>query len=381
MAPLARLLVIALLLAPVAPAQVLHVPGDYPDPQSAIAAASPGAVVVVEGGFWLPITIDKPLTLVGVADAIGLPLFLPDGPPPVAQSPITLAGGGSGTVRLAHIQVGGNVDGSAYSACAPSISGGGFAELHVFDSFIEGAPWVFAYNTTFPGADGINVDVPFVWVERCTVRGAFAVADDNHAHTSCPDAGDALVTTGTVMLLDSDVNGGTGPVLEWDSDGAGSCPPSCPGGAGGDGVRCAKLVHSGSSIGAGTGAIWLADVGSFPCCVGPVGADVDAPEQKLPDDLVGTGPAHLGQPWNLGWSLPGPAVLLFVSASVGPAPQLGNPALHLPPPHFLGVVLPSTFQIDTVVPAAVAFTGVEYGVQLYSLVTGWSRPLAGVIAP
>jgi hypothetical protein len=115
------------------------------------------------------------------------------------------------------------------------------------------------------------------------------------------------------------------------------------------------------------------------CCEGPYGTPVNGQEQTFPDDLFGTGPAHLGKPWTLGWNLTGPAVL-FVAFGVGPAPQLGNPNLYLPPPHFLGLVVPPAGQIDTVVPADVALTGLEYGVQLYSFV-GWSRPLAGVIAP
>ena len=45
LAPLALLL-----LAPLAAAQVIDVPGDFPDPQSAIAAAPSGATVLVHGG-------------------------------------------------------------------------------------------------------------------------------------------------------------------------------------------------------------------------------------------------------------------------------------------------------------------------------------------
>jgi hypothetical protein len=366
-----------LLLAPLAAAQVIDVPGDFPDPQSAIAAAPAGATVLVHGGQWLPVVIDKPLTLLGE----GLPLFLPDGPAPMALSPVTLAGPGHGVVRLVGIELGGGVDGSFYSECAASISGGGFDALHVFDSLVAGAPWQFAYNFTFPGADAIHVDLPLVWIERCTVRGADAAAGDNATHTQAVDAGDAVVSTGTVVLLDSTAQGGDGPHLSWDDGGGGGCPPVCPGGAGGDGVACQRLERANASIAAGAGSVWLDENGGGLCCEGPAGvAMIVVEDVPLQNDLVASGPALLGQPWTLSWSLPGPAVVLFVSAGVGPAPQLGAPKLHLLAPLFVGAVLSTPSSLPVTVPADSALTGLEFGVQVYSL-QGWSRPVAGVLGP
>jgi hypothetical protein len=141
-------------------------------------------------------------------------------------------------------------------------------------------------------------------------------------------------------------------------------------------------VYSGSSIAAASGAIWQNDpYDGSTCCIGPYGTPINAPVvQEIPDHLFGTGPAHLGQPWTVGWDVPFYFAILFVAFDVAPAPQLGNPNLYMPPPHYLGLVLPPQGQIDTVVPADAALIGVEYAVQVYSLV-GWSRPLAGVIAP
>jgi len=366
-----------LLLAPLAAAQVIDVPGDFPDPQSAVVAAPDGATILVHGGQWLPLVIDRPLTLVGD----GLPLFLPDGPPPTALSPVTLAGPGHGVVRLVGIQLGGGVDGSVYEACDPSISGGGFDALHVFDSLIVGAPWQFAYNFTFPGADAIDVDVPLVWVERCTVRGADAAAGDNATHMTAVDAGDGIVSTGTVVLLDSSAQGGDGPQLSWDDGGGGGCPPVCPGGAGGDGVACQRLERANASISAGAGSVWLDENGISTCCEGPAGSALVVGEDvPLANDLVASGPALLGQPWTLSWSLPGPAVILFVSAGVGPAPQLGAPKLHLLPPLFVGAVLATPSSLPVTVPPDTTLTGLEFGVQVYSI-QGWSRPVAGVLGP
>ncbi|HEX5010880.1 MAG TPA: hypothetical protein VFY71_10805 [Planctomycetota bacterium] len=368
-------LLLAVVAAPVA-AQIF-VPEDFPDPQSAIAAAPTGGVIVVHGGQWLPIVIDKPLTLIGDPQ----PLFMPDGPPPVPQPIVTLAGPGAGRVVLQNVWLGGGVDGTVYSDCAPSITGGGFDALHVFDSLIEGSPWQFAYNFTFPGADAIDVSVPLVWIERCTVRGADAAAGDNSNHQEAVDAGDAVIATGSVVLLDSTVSGGDGPTLSWDAGGAGGCPPVCPGGAGGDGIACASLVQANSTITAGAGSHWLGENGIGDCCDGPSGtALLVASHTLLGQDLTSSGPARLGQSWSLAWSTPGPAAVLFVSAGVGMAPQLGAPKLHLLPPLFLGVVLSSPGALSTTVPADAALTGLEYGVQVYSS-AGWTRPIAGVLGP
>jgi len=100
----------------------------------------------------------------------------------------------------------------------------------------------------------------------------------------------------------------------------------------------------------------------------------------LQNDLVASGPALLGQPWTLSWSVPGPGVILFVSAGVGAAPQLGAPKLHLLAPLFVGAVLPTPSSLPVTVPPDATLTGLEFGVQLYSL-QGWSRPVAGVLGP
>jgi hypothetical protein len=213
------------------------------------------------------------------------------------------------------------------------------------------------------------------------VRGADAVADDNASHATAVDAGHAVVSPGTVVLLDSTARGGMGAVLAWDGDGKGGCPPACPGGAGGDGVHCERLVRAGSTLAGGGGSQWFDELTVAACCTGPSGAPLivleDAP---LCDDVHASGPARLGQPWSLSWSVPGGAALLFVSAGAGPAPQLGAQKLHLAPPLFLGVVLATPGSLATTVPADPALTGLEFALQLYG-VQGWSRPVGGVLGP
>jgi hypothetical protein len=368
---------LCLVFARASAAQLVSVPEDYSDLQAALDGVSANATIVVHGGQWLPIVIDKPVTIIGDPQ----PLIMPDGPPPTAASPVTLAGPGSGVVRLVNLQLGGGVDGGFYSACDPSIAGGGFAALHVFDSLVEGAPWQFEYNIVYPGADAIRVDVPFVWIERCTVRGADSVADGHNTYAGAFDAGDAIVAPGTVVLLDSSVRGGDGPSLPWDAGGLGGCAPTCPGGSGGDGVVSAQLVRANSSIEAGSGTQWLDELGVDFCCQGPAGLALDVGTvTSLADDLTSSGPALAGAPYTLAWTAPGPAVLLFVSPGVGPAPHFGAARLFLEGPLFLGLLLPSPSQLTTHIPGSPAYSGLEFAVQLYTT-QGWSRPVAAVIAP
>lgn len=360
-------------------AQVIAVPEDYPDVQAAIDHAAPNSTIVVHGGQWYtPLTIDKPLTILGDPR----PLFLPDGPSPTAQSPITLAGPGSGVVRLVNVEVGGQVVASFYAACEPGIKGGGFSALHVFDSHIEGPPWDSPYNLFFAGAHAIDVTVPLVWIERSTVRGANAEPSTNSSYTAAADAGTAVrAPASTVVALDSIIQGGSSTFAEYDSQGLGLCPSTCPGGRGGDGVVAAKLVHSGSTISGGAGTTWTNEISGLPCCSGPAGAaKVAASEVALANDLASSGAARLGQSWTLSWSTPAPTALLFLSGAIGAAPQLGSPGLFLAPPlSFIGAV-PAPASAPLTVPPQPALAGIGYALQLYGT-QGWTRPIAGIVLP
>ena len=82
----------------------ITVPGDFPDPQSAVDAASPGDVIVIQGGTWTPaqfgskdpaLRIDKAITLVGDPPPTFEPIVSGFGQQPPT---ILLEGPGSGRV-------------------------------------------------------------------------------------------------------------------------------------------------------------------------------------------------------------------------------------------------------------------------------------------
>jgi hypothetical protein len=96
----------------------LHVPGDHATLQGAIDAASAGDVIVVAGGVHPPITIDRPLTIVG-EDGDRPTIRYHTGPekpgPSCGQQPaIRLAGSGAGVVVLASLDIEGHTDGFFY---------------------------------------------------------------------------------------------------------------------------------------------------------------------------------------------------------------------------------------------------------------------------
>lgn len=257
-------------LAAAASAQTFEVPGDFSDVQEALDAAPPGATIVVHGGHWFGIVISKPVTLVGDPR----PYFWAPGEVAVT-SPIVLAGPGSGNVVLQNLDVGVQVNANGAVLNAPGISGGGFDGLFVHDSTVRGPVWVFVYNYVFPGATGIDTDLPLVWVQNSVVEGSDTDAADTDQHSEATNptplgapGGSGIVSTGTVVLVDSIVRGGDG---DWISYISPDCRFACPGGDGGNGVVCQTLFYTNSTIEAGEPTVWLTETGGVSCCSGNPG--------------------------------------------------------------------------------------------------------------
>ncbi len=389
----ARFLLASFLFAPLVEADVLYVPGDFPDVQTAIDNASSGDTIVIQGGTWGPLVIDKPLQLVGDPlpliqgewDSVMITTFHP---------PITLAGPGSGAVVLARLEVGGLVNGACCgSAASPGITGGGFSELRVYDSSVQGPEWIAITGLAF-GEPAIDTSVPFVLIERSTVRGSRTVVD------SCVlngfDGPPGLVTQGTVLVLDSTVHGGTtGPYCYQGPD----CPDPCPGGRGGIGIICDVLYRSGSTIQGGAGAMWTTFFGAF-CCQfedgEPLQVNADLP---LANDLHGSGEMQLGMPYTLSWTSTGPIGFLFFSPGAAPPTRLApsgakksaallcrpNPGcstLFLDPARLtLFDVVSSPGGITVNLPVSSALIGMSGAFQLYDPEAGLTRPVSGVFVP
>jgi hypothetical protein len=356
-----------------ASAQLIDVPGDYTDLQDAIDAASPGATILVHGGTFQTLTIDKALTI------IGQPAPLIEGAPSGATflPPITLAGPGTGEVVLARIRVEDTVNGLFVANNAPAITGGGFSELHVHDSFIHAPEW-FNLTGLGIGEPGIEVSVPFVMIERSDVKGAATNIDDTIGTTAW-DGAHGITAPGTVAVYDSVVTGGDSGLFNHPNV---LCDFVCPGGSGGNGIVADRVFHSDSTITGGFGAAWLSQAG-FICCGGPNGIPVMATtEVSQPNLLDAEGPLRVGGSYLLQLSAASPLAILRLSRGINNPVLLPQGYRFLDPSTTvsLGTVpTPGTFALP--IPGDPALIGQIIALQLVHPNTGFSRPVAAVVQP
>jgi hypothetical protein len=366
-------------LAGIAAGQI-HVPGDYPDPQTAVDNASPGDVIVVHGGTWTSagpgpaLLIDKALTLIGAP----APTFEPPFSGGTGHQPpaVRLAGPGAGTVVLANVRTGGQTSGFTWSHVQGGLAGGGFAEVHVYDSTIAAATWAFLTGIG-EGASAIDVDVPFLLLSGCVVRASDG-ADDG-CYGAVPDGDAGVRCTGTVVVLDSDVAGGSYRQPCFFTPG---CQPITSG-DGGAGIVAARVDEAGSSIAGGPGAQW-SDVLGMPCGSASDGPAVVATTHvSLANDLTVARPTRLGGAVALAWSTPGPVIHLFYSRPGPPvtiAPALGQAYLD-PARARLAGVFAAPGGVSFAVPPFAALVGLELTFQGVDLPGVVSRPVAVVLVP
>ena len=375
-----RLLVLLSLLLFATPtsARRWYVPGDFYDVQSAIDGAQPGDTIVIQGGTWGPLVVDKPLHLMGDPTTT----IYGGGTPPLFESPITLAGPGFGTVVLSRIEVGGWILAHQYQNSAAGVSGTGFSELLVYDSTIHGPYWG-SWGSLSLGASGIDVTCPFVLVERCDVRASASKSNAVKSSTA-PDGAPGINVNGTVALFDSLVWGGdSGPYCY----GGFSCPSPCPGslgGRGGNGVVCSELFHSNNAIQGGTGALWACWSSPFVCDIGCCSAAGGIPvvtthKVVLGNDLRGSGPMILGDPYTLTWTTPGPVAVLYMSLGINtPWPYSGAGYVFIDQGTLLSWgVMPSPGSLTATIPANLAFVGYSVAFQLLDATGQVSRPVSG----
>jgi len=367
----------ALLLAAVPSAQVIHVvPGDPVALQNALNAAPAGAAVVVHGGTWGPITISRPVTLIGDPLAVIESGIVP---------PIALDGSGAGQVTLSSLEV----RAGSHNCCAhppPGITGSGFEELHIFDSaVIADLRGVFGLDGLGYGNSAIDADVPFLLLERSSAVGGGAGIDD--ACTGSPPGWipPPAVIGGTVVLIDSGVQGGGNGSFQnvnWPTN-AECDPGNCPFLPGGAGIACGTLYYDGSvlPVSGGEGARWSPCAGSF-CCQSPPGPAVVASQGiALPDDLAIGG--LVGRRLTLILSAPGPlARLLMAAGSVPPSlvPGLGYSFLDPGTTRSLGAVAtPGSLDLD--IPNTLSLIGRTLAFQLVDPTHGFSEPVAMAFFP
>lgn len=311
---------------------LVHVPDDFTDLQDAIDAAAPGDRIVVHGGTYPAITIDKPLTLIGDP----APRIENGGTiqPAYAewQAPIRLRGPGSGRVVLCNLVVhGGDLDGSSGTRLTEAaIDGERFDEVLVFDCDVMAGSWL--HPTNAGGAAGIQLRlVDFLLVSGSAVRAS------NNVNTgltgSCtfggPNGWSGILSysSTTTILLDSFVQGGgSDPVCANQA-----CPPQLIGhtwpgaAAGGRAVSTGLLLHANSTMLSGEGALYFikdARGNLIPCGqapqLPPVHTTIGAVE--LPAGLETTGPPpRVGGTWTMALD-PAPKGLLVATREVALAP-------------------------------------------------------------
>jgi hypothetical protein len=368
--------------APAFAAGEIHVPGDFPDPQSAINAALPGDLVVVHGGAWDAITIDKPMHLLGNP----APLFkgtLVGTSSYYYGPPITLTGPGSGVVTLSNITTGGSVGGIA-SWIGPGVSAGGFDELHIYDSVLRGNKWT---ATTDPaeGAPGLTTSIPFVMIARSTVEASASIGSSPTAPGGAETVPGISAPSSTVVVLDSTVHGGTGgPFYLWDGWGpCGSCSGCTTLGVGAPGIVCDTLHHAGSVILGGKGADWFDAWGTHCTTLSDGPPIVAATEVSLANNLFGSGPMKLGSTYGLTWSTPGPLTWLFFSPGIGFPLQisgLGFGYLDIGSVVQLGA-FPAPGSVNFGIPALPVLLGKEVALQAFDPAVGATRPVIGTLQP
>ena len=139
----------------------IHVPGDYPTLELAVAAALPGDVILADIPSPVPgpIVIDKPLTIVGA------PLMWVNDNCFSGAGAFHLAGGGAGRVVIANAK-------TRSPDCPQArgiVTGGGFEELHLIQADAEVFTGFTGYGQAAPAVDVDNV--PHVIVEDSSLRG------------------------------------------------------------------------------------------------------------------------------------------------------------------------------------------------------------------
>lgn len=357
-------------------AQILHVPTSYPSIQDALDAAPSDAVVVVHGGTWGPITISRPVTLIG-------------DPRPVIESTfgpsVSLAGSGAGQVTLSSFEV----RAGSYNCCShgpPGITGGGFDTLRVSDSAIfADERGVFGLDGLGYGNSAIDAEVSLLVLERSFVVSGGAGIDDACTGSPASWIPPAAVVGSTVILLDSTVQGGSNgqfQYVNWPTNAecdAGNCP-YLPGGAG---IACGTLIHNGSLsfVSGGNGAQWSPCTGSF-CCLSPSGPAVVASNvlQMSADLAIG---GFVGRKLCLSLSAPGPlARLLMADGLVPPSlvPGLGYSFLDPDTTRSLGAVAtPGTVSFN--IPNSLSMIGRHLAFQLFDPTNGFSLPTETTFLP
>lgn len=360
----------------------IDVPGDQPTLAAALTAAAAGDVIYLHGGTHPPITITKPVTIVGSPGTRIDNTGVGSG----AQDPnVTLGGAGAGRVALVDVDLVGKAElGFMFSGMGSRIVGGGFAELLIEDCVVA-APEGFNPSGAYQSRPAVTVTVPTVFVSRCEITGAAGGTDGcYHPHPSVSsfigDSGAAVRAPGsTVVVLDSVLRGGVGPDLCFDlSTSAPANAADIP--SGGSGVVCATLFRANCLIQGGAGLDVLVQnaLGSFTSIgQGPAGSAVAAGAVVNLDTKIDA-PSFpvLGGTWTMSWATTSDPTRFIAGQLAPPLPVFGHGHWFFKAGTSVQIPFPSgshaaTFPV-TFNPALIGLTVV---VQLHEPNGGLTRPI------
>ncbi len=342
---LRALALLALAAAPLSAGQIL-VPTDFADLQAAIDAASPGDVIVIDGGTHGPVTVDKAITLAGVA---GNRPFIrtPDPGDPQLGAAILLAGPGSGTAVISTLDIDGEIAGNIFGSPNDGIAGGGFDLVIVERCDVAAPEWVFP---TGIGDGGHGIDVGgLLAVHESTVTGGSGVDDFSGLFgLFSPKAGAGIVGN-DVHLVNSTVTGGAGLVEQYGDTLLCSIPNLCDqlsGGEGGTGIVADTLYRQGSLVMGGAGSLYTCSLTGAACAL-PDGEDVDVGSVTTTpfSFLSAPSPLVVGGSWNLTFfaSALSPTYPLVISPQPRAPVTLFEGQLWMNPAAFLVKFIPETF--------------------------------------
>lgn len=373
--------VLALATSPLT-AATLEVPNQFPTLQAAINAAQPNDVVIVHGGTHDPITINKPLTIVGdplaTIDNSAIPFS-----DPVPVPAIRIQGSGTGYVRLIGLKTSGTTDGSFYSTTAEGILATGISQLLVEDCEVNPALWAFLSGIGV-GKPGIDCSAVELKVVRSKVRGGRTDTDDCD-YPSAPNSAPAIqAPNATVIAIDSDIRGGDGAAFCFSTGNCPVCPCANLGGLPGRGVVAQRLFYGGpktvilGGIGkpvlCGSNVIYQQSNGSPSFTTGPT--------IYLGASLTGNGPLELGTLMTLTATNAAPNTLLLLGAPGSPLfVGAAYGWLFMNPVSMFQVTIVNFTQFGLNVPNSPALMGAEVVAQTYHSTTKLSVPYFSVIHP
>ncbi len=295
-------------------------------------------------------------------------------------------------LTLSSLRVGGTIDGTFFGQAHSAIRGTGFDEVRITHCRIDAPEWIMPTGIG-DGGTAISVDVSLLVVQDSGVFGGSGTDDGSGLSVfDIPKAGHGIVTTGNVVIQESEVIGGIGysqvafdPLL---------CPLPCglfSGGQGGTGIR-AQVAWLGTSVFTGADAAAGGAGGVLSCPTSPIQcvfADGEALDVQtridLPTTLGTSGSLWLGGYfWELYYAIE-PMTPAYLALSLFPVPPtpIAEGTFFMNPLNFHLRILPaSATGADYVVfttPYDPAFMGLTVVLQTWQPGVGLSSPLMATV--